>query len=399
MYSSDELSAALKHIDYDEKDVQKNDRIASGLKHELGAMKGFSVWADWAKPTNRTKARAAFRKIEPKDNAQQIIDEAKAKNAGQKNVGDNEKQQLARYQREVLDPMNRGEIPDVQLDPDNPDDQEFVAYIKKERLPIPPAANEIAVDSKAPEKVNLANDPEYQAQKNTTVAAAVKDSDSEEQVRKGEEPDSARERADKDLELRTDPELTKQMASMESELNREQASRFVVPQNVSMQYVKAEDKNVFFDKETRQVAIDASNPKVMRTHNKDANTIHNMVEMAKANNWNSIKLKGTEEFRREAWFRASMAGLKVKGYSPTREEKQFVKGKLAEQKTAEVGNSIEKSRNIAASYFKEKIATLKAYKVEHKKTDQMATKQTPTKPVQQPKIEVVKSEPTKEITK
>lgn len=42
-----------------------------------------------------------------------------------------------------------------------------------------------------------------------------------------------------------------------------------------------------------------------------------MVEIAKARGWNTITVKGTEEFRQSAWMEATQDGLTVAGYKPT----------------------------------------------------------------------------------
>jgi len=42
-----------------------------------------------------------------------------------------------------------------------------------------------------------------------------------------------------------------------------------------------------------------------------------MVEIAKARGWDTITVKGAEEFRRSAWIEATQDGLTVAGYKPT----------------------------------------------------------------------------------
>lgn len=48
--------------------------------------------------------------------------------------------------------------------------------------------------------------------------------------------------------------------------------------------------------------------------------IQSMVRLAQEKNWQAITLKGTEEFKREAWLQASLEGIKVKGYEPKAED-------------------------------------------------------------------------------
>ncbi|MEM5312610.1 LPD7 domain-containing protein [Paraburkholderia sp. JHI869] len=41
-----------------------------------------------------------------------------------------------------------------------------------------------------------------------------------------------------------------------------------------------------------------------------------MVEVAKAKNWSELQIKGTEEFRRQAWIAAELAGVPTRGFRP-----------------------------------------------------------------------------------
>lgn len=46
-----------------------------------------------------------------------------------------------------------------------------------------------------------------------------------------------------------------------------------------------------------------------------------LVDVAEARGWSSIKLTGTEEFRRAMWTEASLRGIDVRGFTPTPEDK------------------------------------------------------------------------------
>jgi putative DNA primase/helicase len=45
--------------------------------------------------------------------------------------------------------------------------------------------------------------------------------------------------------------------------------------------------------------------------------IASLVTIAQARGWNEITVRGTERFRKEAWFAARIAGLEVRGYRPS----------------------------------------------------------------------------------
>lgn len=54
--------------------------------------------------------------------------------------------------------------------------------------------------------------------------------------------------------------------------------------------------------------------------NFDQRAIRAMMDVAQERGWHSVKLTGTPEFRRAAWFEAASRGLEVKGYKPTEAE-------------------------------------------------------------------------------
>ncbi len=56
----------------------------------------------------------------------------------------------------------------------------------------------------------------------------------------------------------------------------------------------------------------------------DPNALRDMAAIAKHRGWSSVVVEGREEFRREAWRAARLAGLEVRGYRPTPREIQEV---------------------------------------------------------------------------
>ncbi|CAB3772095.1 LPD7 domain-containing protein [Paraburkholderia humisilvae] len=55
----------------------------------------------------------------------------------------------------------------------------------------------------------------------------------------------------------------------------------------------------------------------LKSQQNDRATITDMVAVAQAKNWDSIVVRGSEAFRRNAWIAASLAGVDVKGFKPT----------------------------------------------------------------------------------
>ncbi len=65
-----------------------------------------------------------------------------------------------------------------------------------------------------------------------------------------------------------------------------------------------------------------------------AQVIHDMVAVAEHRNWQIIRLRGSVEFRREAWLEASARGIEAKGYEPTDIDRQALAHRRASREGA-----------------------------------------------------------------
>lgn len=72
--------------------------------------------------------------------------------------------------------------------------------------------------------------------------------------------------------------------------------------------------------------------KTLTTTAQDKNTIHSMIELAQSKNWKEITVNGTDEFKRLAWLDASLAGLKVHGYTPREADLQLLNATMEREK-------------------------------------------------------------------
>ena len=87
--------------------------------------------------------------------------------------------------------------------------------------------------------------------------------------------------------------------------------RFVV---VGNRYYFQDGTRAFTDRGTR-----------LTTASENTQVIKSLIEIAEARGWSEITVRGTERFRKEAWFAAQLSGLDVRGYKPT----EFESGRLA----------------------------------------------------------------------
>ena len=93
--------------------------------------------------------------------------------------------------------------------------------------------------------------------------------------------------------------------------------RFVVVKN---KYYFRDGTRAFTDRGTR-----------LTTASENTEVIKSLIQIAEARGWSEITVRGTERFRREAWFAAHLAGLDVRGYRPSELEHGRVARTVARQ--------------------------------------------------------------------
>jgi hypothetical protein len=57
-------------------------------------------------------------------------------------------------------------------------------------------------------------------------------------------------------------------------------------------------------------------PARIMTRLDDRQTVSAMLDLAQARGWQSVKLRGTDTFKREAWVQAQVRGMQTEGYQP-----------------------------------------------------------------------------------
>jgi len=67
----------------------------------------------------------------------------------------------------------------------------------------------------------------------------------------------------------------------------------------------------------------------LTTPSENTEVIRSLVSIAQARGWGQITVRGTERFRKEAWFAARTAGLEVRGYRPSEFEQAHLVRTLA----------------------------------------------------------------------
>jgi len=87
----------------------------------------------------------------------------------------------------------------------------------------------------------------------------------------------------------------------------------VVPDHVRRRFIQVGRKYYFPD----GVRAFTDRGRRLTTPSENTEVIRSLVTIAQARGWKEITVRGTDAFRREAWFAARQLGLDVRGYRPT----------------------------------------------------------------------------------
>jgi len=110
-----------------------------------------------------------------------------------------------------------------------------------------------------------------------------------------------------------------------------------VPEHVRQRFVQVGRKYYFpdgaraFTDRGRRLTTPSENTEVIRS----------LVTIAQARGWKEIVVRGTDPFRREAWFAARLMGLEVRGYRPTDVEQARLVRTLAHRRPRAAEQSAE----------------------------------------------------------
>ena len=119
-----------------------------------------------------------------------------------------------------------------------------------------------------------------------------------------------------------------------------------VPDAIKQRFVQVDDKYYFQDKSH---AFDDRGSKLATKHENQEVT-RSLVAIAHARGWDRITVKGTEEFRRAAWLEASLSGMEVSGYKPTKVERAHLENLLTRSgRENTIENTSDRSQSQTAS--------------------------------------------------
>lgn len=111
-----------------------------------------------------------------------------------------------------------------------------------------------------------------------------------------------------------------------------------VPEHIAATFHRKGDK--YLDRKNPATLIFLDKGDSLKTSRDfDSRAIRAMIDVAAERGWHSVKLTGTPEFRRAAWFEAASRGLEVRGYKPTEAE---IESATQAAKAAGAENSVQR---------------------------------------------------------
>lgn len=117
------------------------------------------------------------------------------------------------------------------------------------------------------------------------------------------------------------------------------------PESISKAFYveeKGGERRYFDDYKRTNLAMRATETSVM-SQREDLNTIRAMFEIAQARGWRSVEIKGSGEFKREAWIEATARGLEGRGFVPSDLDRQEADRRRTERSQANQVRATERT--------------------------------------------------------
>ena len=116
---------------------------------------------------------------------------------------------------------------------------------------------------------------------------------------------------------------------------------YSVPSNIQSRYIQTNSGLLghlnYSDINSHNTVVFQDKGNKLSTPKNDAQTVSDMLDVAQAKNWGSIKISGSAEFKRQMWLEANLRGIATSGYKPSKEDLAL----LANQRENRSRNSIE----------------------------------------------------------
>lgn len=123
-------------------------------------------------------------------------------------------------------------------------------------------------------------------------------------------------------------------------VSRAETDPWTVPQSIRDRFVQ--DGNRFYFPDGHPAFKDLG--RKLTTASENTQVVRSLIEIAQSRGWSEIRVTGTERFREEAWRQARLAGLGVRGFRPTEEQRiQLVRALGRERASNERVDAVSES--------------------------------------------------------
>jgi len=124
-----------------------------------------------------------------------------------------------------------------------------------------------------------------------------------------------------------------------------QAPYLSEPESIAKRYYVEErggERQYFEDYQKKNLAMRATDTSIS-SKREDLNTIRAMLEIAEARGWHSVEIRGSAEFKREAWIEASARGLEGRGFTPSDADRQEADRRREQHQQANQVRAVERA--------------------------------------------------------
>lgn len=127
---------------------------------------------------------------------------------------------------------------------------------------------------------------------------------------------------------------------------------YTPPQELDARYIIADTAKIrllnqdigahsvkYLSPDNAQTVLIEDKGKSIHTTRSDQQTIQDMLAVAQAKNWDSIKISGSQEFRQQMWLEAESRGIATKGYKPSPEDLALLEHRRAQRSTNQIAEA------------------------------------------------------------
>lgn len=116
----------------------------------------------------------------------------------------------------------------------------------------------------------------------------------------------------------TDNTITGEAHESKSIIKNVPLSEEEIPEALKKRYAIRD--HLYFSKDRAKGLVFEDKGKLIKSKSSDPDDIRSMLDLAYEKNWSTIKVSGSQDFKREVWLAAGIKGIAVVGYKPNNQD-------------------------------------------------------------------------------